>query len=79
MNKLYLKLASVGAIVGGLLGAGKASAVLFDLPSTAITSTTAYIGNLFTDLGVFIWLAIGLPLGFYVIRKVISMVAGRAR
>lgn len=52
---------------------------LFTLPDTAIASTTAYIGSLFTDLGVFIWLAIGIPLAFYVIRKVISMVAGRAR
>lgn len=52
---------------------------LFTLPDTAIASTTAYIGDLFTDLGVFVWLAIGIPLGFYVISKVISLVARRAR
>jgi len=52
---------------------------LFTLPANAFASTTGYINDLFTDLGVFIWLAIGLPLGFYIIRKVISLVAGRAR
>jgi hypothetical protein len=52
---------------------------LFTLPTDALASTTAYIGDLFTSLSVFVWLAIGLPLGFYVIRKVISLVAGRVR
>lgn len=52
---------------------------LFTLPGEAIASTTAYIGTLFTDLSVFIWLAIGLPLGFWVISKVISLVTRRAR
>jgi len=78
MSKLYLKLAGVSAVLAGVLGASNAHATLFSLPYNAVTSTTAYIGNLFTDLGPFIWLAIGLPLGFFVIRKVISMVAGRA-
>jgi len=52
---------------------------LFTLPAESVSSTTAYIGELFTDLSPFVFLAIGIPLGFYVIRKVISMVAGRAR
>jgi len=52
---------------------------LFTLPEDAITTTTAYIGDLLTDLGPFVWLAIGIPLGFYVIRKVISLVAARAK
>jgi hypothetical protein len=51
--------------------------VIFTLPSGALASTTAYIGDLMTDLGVFVWLAIGLPLGFFVIRKVISLVPKR--
>ena len=52
---------------------------LFTLPGDAIASTTAYIGDLFGALSPFIWLAIGIPLGFYVIKKVISLVAGRVR
>jgi len=42
-----------------------------------ITDLTAYIGNLFTDLSVVIILVIGLPLGFWAIRKVISLVRAR--
>lgn len=77
MRKLIYK---ISGIVGGLLGATPVFAgTLFDLPATAITSTTAYIGDFFTDLGPFIWLAIGIPLAFFVIRKVISMVGGRGR
>jgi len=52
---------------------------MFTLPTDAVASTTAYIGELMTDISPFVWLAIGLPLGFYVIRKVITLVAGRAR
>jgi len=37
----------------------------------------AYAGQLFTDLNVLVILAIGLPLAFYVIRRVISLVRAR--
>jgi len=37
----------------------------------------AYAGDLFTDLNLLIILAIGLPLAFYVIRRVISLVRAR--
>lgn len=50
---------------------------MFDLPVDAVSNTTAYIGDLFADLGPFVWLAIGIPLGFYVIKKVITLVVGR--
>lgn len=43
-----------------------------------ITDTLAYVGGLFTDLNVLIVLVIGLPLGFWVVRKVISLVRARA-
>jgi len=52
---------------------------LFTLPVDAVSSTLANVGSLVSDIGVFIWLAIGLPLGFWIIKKVISLVAGRAR
>jgi len=50
---------------------------LFTIPSDALASTTAYIGSVITDLGGFIWLAIGIPLGFYVVKKVISVMPKR--
>ena len=37
----------------------------------------AFTGDLFTDLWVVIALVIGIPLAFYVIRKVIGMVRAR--
>jgi hypothetical protein len=52
---------------------------LFTLPENVIATTTAYIGDLFTSAGALVWLAIGIPLAFYVVRKVISLVAARAR
>lgn len=49
------------------------------LPDGAVAGITSYIGELFTGAGALIWLAIGLPLAFYVVRKVISLIAARAR
>jgi len=46
---------------------------LFTLPENFLSSTTAYIGDIFTDLGVLIPLAIGIPLAFYVIKKVMTL------
>lgn len=50
---------------------------LFTLPDGAVASTTAYIGDLFGALSPFIWLAIGIPLGFMVIKKVIGLIPKR--
>ena len=43
------------------------------LPSTAPTDVFAAVGTLTTDLWVIIAVAIGVPLAFYIIRKVISL------
>lgn len=79
MNRLYLKLAGVGGVLAGLLGlAGKVGAYeLIEITAANLASTTAYITNLFSDVSVFIWLAIGLPLGFYVIKRVVGLVRAR--
>jgi hypothetical protein len=47
------------------------------VPAGFATSTLAYVGELFTDTASLIYLSIGLPLGFWVIRKVISLVRAR--
>jgi len=49
----------------------------FDISTELPTSTLAYAGQLFTDLNLIIILAVGLPLGFWVIRKIISLVRAR--
>jgi hypothetical protein len=46
---------------------------LFTLPTEALASTTAYIGDVFSGVGALLWLAIGVPLGFYVIKKVMTI------
>ena len=45
----------------------------FDLSPADLATTTGYIGEIFTDAQVLIFLAIGIPLAFFVIRKVIKL------
>lgn len=47
------------------------------LPEGFVTNALAYAGQLFTDTSLLIILAIGLPLAFWVIKKVISLVRVR--
>lgn len=47
------------------------------VPIDMAESMLAYAGTLFTDLSGLITLAVGVPLGFYVIGKVISLVKSR--
>jgi len=51
--------------------------MFFTLEAADITAMLAYVGNIFTDASLLIWVAIGLPLGFYVVRKVISLIPKR--
>lgn len=66
--------------VSGLLVSASAyatSTIGVEVTESNLASTTAYIGELFSDLGPFIWLAIGIPLGFYVIKRIVGVVRGR--
>jgi hypothetical protein len=75
IKKNAIALASATA---GLLGlAGFAGATYIDIPTTAVADLTQYAGTLFTDLWVVISLVIGIPLAFYVIRKVVGLVRMR--
>lgn len=47
------------------------------IPAEFPTDLLAYAGELFTDLQLLVILAIGLPLAFWVIRKIISIVRAR--
>jgi hypothetical protein len=46
------------------------------LPVDAVSQLTASIGTIATDLWVLVALAIGIPLGFYFIQRVIGMFRG---
>jgi hypothetical protein len=50
---------------------------ILTVTSSHISGILTYVGNLFTDLNVLVVLAIGLPLGFWVIRKAISLIRAR--
>jgi hypothetical protein len=52
---------------------------LISLPADFLSSTTAYIGEIFGDLWILVALAIGLPLAFWFIGKVIALVRGGFR
>jgi hypothetical protein len=47
---------------------------ILTLPDAAVADLTAFVGHFFSDLWVLIALVIGIPLAFYVIRKIISLV-----
>jgi len=47
---------------------------IISLPDTALADVTGFIGTLAVDLWPFIALAVGIPLGFYVIRRGIALV-----
>ena len=50
---------------------------IITLPADFIATTTAYIGSVFTDIWLLVALVIGLPLAFWAIRKVVSLVRVR--
>jgi hypothetical protein len=52
---------------------------MITLPTTAVADITAYLGDFVTDLWPVIALVIGIPLAFYIIGKVISLVRSRTR
>lgn len=48
-----------------------------ELPEGFIASIMEYATQLFTDINLLVILAVGLPLGFWIIRKVIALVRVR--
>jgi len=68
MNKIYLKLAGVGAAVGAVFSAVAANASsLFTIPTNLAASTTATVSDTIGDPGLLtvIVVAIALPLVFW--------------
>lgn len=68
---------ATGVGAGLMLLTGVAHAELIDLPATAVADVSGYATSIFTDLWVVIALVIGIPLAFYVIRKVIGLFRSR--
>lgn len=75
MKKILGILAGIGAAV--LPATTLAAGTYINLPVNFIEDCMAYVSGLFTDLSLVVILAIGLPLGFWVIRKTITLVRAR--
>jgi len=72
------KILKVGIGVGmALLPFSAFAGTIATVDASFITSMLAYVGNVWTDFILLTALAIGLPLGFWVVRKVIGLVRAR--
>jgi hypothetical protein len=66
-----------GAFIGGavaLLASTCSAASIITLPTTAIADLTGSASQIMSDVWVLVALAIGIPMGFYIIRKVIALI-----
>lgn len=50
---------------------------MFTLPQNAAADLLGYIGSVVTDGWVIISIAIGIPLAFYVVRRLIGLINAR--
>lgn len=50
---------------------------MITLPTTAQADVLEFVGTITTDLWVLITIAIGVPLAFYIVRKVIALIPKR--
>jgi len=68
---------AVGTAVVGLFGlaySAFAADAIITLPTTAVADLTGNASEIMTDVWVLVALAIGIPMGFYIIRKVIALI-----
>jgi hypothetical protein len=47
---------------------------MIGIPADCVTTILNFAVNMFTDVASLVWLAIGLPLGFWIARKIIGLV-----
>jgi len=72
------KILAITAVVVGVLSAVPAFAANYvDMSGVSSTALFAYAGGLFSDLWVLIAIAIGVPLAFYIIKKIIGLLPKR--
>lgn len=74
----FVKKRIKGRVSAHLTGAGGNGGIemitLITLGQNFVASTTAYIGELFTDVSMLLVLVIGLPLAFWAIRRIVGLV-----
>ena len=75
----YLEYYEEGGIIFEVVEAGGSAGVFFTLPTSTLTDLQAHIGDLVTDTSLLWIIAIALPLGFWMISKVIRIVKSKAK
>ena len=75
MKKFAITAGATAAGLLGLAGACFASGTpIVSLPTTALADLTGNASQIMSDVWVLVALAIGIPLGFYIIRKVVALI-----
>lgn len=69
-------LIGAGVAATGLFGlaASTFAASIITLPTTAVADLTGDASQIMSDMWVLVAIAIGIPMGFYIIRKVIALI-----
>jgi len=73
-TKLIAGLSSAVAFLVALPALG---AFEFTLPASTTADLTAQVGGIITSVWVLVAIAIGIPLAFYILRKVIGLIPKR--
>jgi len=74
IKKYAIVAATAVAGLFGLAYSAFAGTAIISLPNTAVADLTGNASQIMTDIWVLIALAVGIPLGFYIIRKVIGLI-----
>ena len=69
-------LIGAGVAAAGLVGFATSTfaASIITLPTTAVADLTGAASQIMSDMWVLVAIAIGIPMGFYIIRKVIALI-----
>ncbi len=74
IKKFAVGSAAVAAGLLGLATSAFAEGEIITLPATAVADLTGNASQIMSDLWILVALAIGIPMGFYILRKVIALI-----
>jgi len=74
MKKFAVGASAVAAGLFGLTLSTFAAGEIITLPLTAVADLTGNASQIMSDVWVLVAVAIGIPMGFYIIRKVIALI-----
>ena len=79
MSRIVKYGSAIAAVAAGLLASASAFAdtFSFSLPTSTVSDLTANAGGVITSVWVLVAIAIGIPLAFYILRKVIGLLPKR--